>query len=383
MRIFKDDIILSEKQEEVLSSAPNSIIIGSAGTGKTLLAAKLAIKLHKENKSVCLIVYTKSLSSFIEGYLKDYPIKVFYEFEWFYKRYDSNFDVIIIDEFQDFSLKSIKEISLKSNNGIYLLGDLEQKLFDVDLYNNARTINEESLESLIQDNFKLIELKENFRIPKEKVEIVNLIFNEVNNSSNQINKTTTEGKHKLILNMIELVHLKKSIISNNIESEKTIVKNFKTEESESEWIVDFIKNSNYENIGILFPTNSAQIPILSKKLSENGIINGYKDKYNNTLSFRNPTNVNLITIHSSKGLEFDCVILPFLSSHNLIDKYQYLNQTNNLFYVAITRTKNQLVITYTDQAFEMLLKLKGFSKEFEIKEDTDNPIIFNDEAFNP
>jgi ATP-dependent exoDNAse (exonuclease V) beta subunit len=50
-----------------------------------------------------------------------------------------------------------------------------------------------------------------------------------------------------------------------------------------------------------------------------------------------------MTIHSSKGLEFDCVILPFsnyVNEHNEVHSY-------NLPYVALTRSSHQIIITYS------------------------------------
>jgi len=45
--------------------------------------------------------------------------------------------------------------------------------------------------------------------------------------------------------------------------------------------------------------------------------------------------------HSSKGLEFDCVILPFSSFINS------RMQQENLLYVALTISSKQIIITYT------------------------------------
>jgi superfamily I DNA/RNA helicase len=355
MSIFKDDIILSEKQEEVLTASPNSIIIGSAGTGKTLLAAKLALKLNNTNKSVCLIVYTKTLSKFIRNYFGESSIDVFYQFEWFNQVVKKSYDVIIIDEFQDFSIQSINSFRLSSKQGVYLFGDIEQKLYTNDLYDKNETIKEVEIQGLVKEGFKFYELNENYRIPRDIVEIVVKIFDEVPKSSSE-----SLG----VFDRIQRTkYLKKKILTNNLESEKTLIKHFETKEKEIEWIINFVKNIDHNNIGILFPTNN-DIQLLSHVFTENGIVNGYKDKNYITINFNNDKNINLMTIHSSKGLEFDCVILPFFKDENLV----HLDSIDgaNIIYVALTRTKKQIVITYHGDFMMQLAKLKEISNEFEI-----------------
>lgn len=69
--------------------------------------------------------------------------------------------------------------------------------------------------------------------------------------------------------------------------------------------------------------------------------------------------VNLMTIHSSKGLEFDVVFLvglednifPSPRSLEEIDPARGLEEERRLFYVAITRAKNDLIISYCEQRF--------------------------------
>ncbi len=66
----------------------------------------------------------------------------------------------------------------------------------------------------------------------------------------------------------------------------------------------------------------------------------------------NDDSVTLMSIHSAKGLEFDCVYVVgleeelFQSSRNTDDR-QNLEEERRLFYVAITRAKQKLFLTYT------------------------------------
>ena len=59
--------------------------------------------------------------------------------------------------------------------------------------------------------------------------------------------------------------------------------------------------------------------------------------------------INIMTVHASKGLEFDCVFLPDLISgyfpgNSAADDSNNLEEERRLFYVALTRAKNNLYL---------------------------------------
>ena len=66
--------------------------------------------------------------------------------------------------------------------------------------------------------------------------------------------------------------------------------------------------------------------------------------------------VNLLTLHSAKGLEFDCVfiagcedgILPYSLFE---DKNCDIDEERRLFYVGMTRARNQLYLTHAQSRF--------------------------------
>jgi len=64
--------------------------------------------------------------------------------------------------------------------------------------------------------------------------------------------------------------------------------------------------------------------------------------------------VTVMTMHSSKGLEFDTVFLPYMSSKNIPMGKADLEEEKRLFYVASTRAKHDLYITYTDTKSEVV-----------------------------
>lgn len=349
---FKINVDWSDVQLKVIQSLPNTIIKGPAGSGKTLLALYKAIYYSEKGKSTALIVFTKSLRTFI----KDFFIKkgidkvnVFYEREWSLK-FSKAYDIIIIDEFQDFSIEDIQSIIAKANEGVFIFGDDEQKLYAKNL-NKEKTITLEQL--VIQTKFTVIYLNINYRIPKQIVDLINDIY------------TYTEGKKISeipVLNQI-LLHLrrtynKKSLSNYRTNTEKAEVKQFNDSSEQLEWLSQFlVTNEVYKNIGVLFKQNDSKsndyvsdgkskeerLPGILETfnyLNSNGIVLGYKYYNEDLLNFKEKTNINLLTVHSAKGLEFDCVILPFYSLKNK-------NYNMNIPYVAFSRCTNRLIILYS------------------------------------
>jgi superfamily I DNA/RNA helicase len=236
-------------------------------------------------------------------------------------------DYVIIDEAQDFSIQDIINFQKSSMKGMFIFADENQRLYDKTLKNET-TLTVLKLRQAV--NFPIIKLNHNYRISRS---IVDLICNFYPNSS--LNSNLFDSGHK-----------------------PTFIK-FNTPIQELEYIKTYIIENTNEDIGILLKQNRTseegtykanrntkkiKIPgILETKdfLSSSGIEIGYKNEREDNLVFSNNTNVNVMTYHSSKGLQFDTVILPFSN---------ILNSHSNLCvnYVGMTRSKSKLIVTYSD-----------------------------------
>jgi len=71
---------------------------------------------------------------------------------------------------------------------------------------------------------------------------------------------------------------------------------------------------------------------------------------NNKSLSNNDTQVNIMTFHSSKGLEFDTVIIPHVNEgfvpHKKSHSSDSVEEERRLFYVAMTRARTNLYISY-------------------------------------
>jgi DNA polymerase III epsilon subunit family exonuclease len=103
--------------------------------------------------------------------------------------------------------------------------------------------------------------------------------------------------------------------------------------------------------------------------------------YNSQDDIRDVNAVNLLTIHSAKGLEFPVVFVSGVEKGNLPSFYSVreqgelrqkkLDEQRRLFYVALTRAKQQLFVTYVDKRGEFDKKRSQFLVELGVEADED------------
>jgi len=317
----------TETQKKVLLSEPDIIISGCAGSGKTLLACHIAMR-HSENKKVAILVYTKALRTFIRDYIDSFGennISVIYEYEWRLRNFPK-YELIIVDEFQDFSLNDISNAIACSLNGVYLFGDIEQKLYKEN-FQKEKILKFDNL--IAKTNFEHIKLIENFRISEENKNLIAALYE----GNSLKNSTFSTGAKPNILRFENVI-------------------------DELNWLKEFLQtNTLYKNIGVLLKRNDTfkgcyycrkrlrkdniyGIMDLQKYFKENNIESSYKHNGTDNLDFSKEVNINIMTYHSSKGLQFDCVILPF---SNFVNDNGTINQP----YVGLTRASKQIIITYS------------------------------------
>jgi DNA helicase-2/ATP-dependent DNA helicase PcrA len=130
-----------------------------------------------------------------------------------------------------------------------------------------------------------------------------------------------------------------AIIPMERHGEPPLVKGFDSNAAEVEEIKKMIrdfKNSEYQSLGIICKTQD-QAEFLFSHLKSPGIHLLTPDSTSFTRG------VIIATIHLSKGLEFDEVIVPFVSERNFktdVDK--------SMLYIACTRAMHSLTLTYSN-----------------------------------
>ena len=241
------------------------------------------------------------------------------------------YSYIIIDEYQDTSRSKyllIKAIIDKFNVKIMAVGDDYQSIYsfngcDLSLFLKFKKLFNKS---------KIIKLKNTYRNPNDIVEISKRFIAK---NRNQITKSLKSNKY--INNSLNIVY-----INNEEEALNKII-------------------SKYDNIMVIGRNNKD--------------IDKYKDKsFNKDITF--------LTAHSSKGLEKENVIilnviddnLGFPNKINNNDIFSYLADFNQLeeerrlFYVAITRAKNKVIIFTKKNKESVFVKelIKDYKRKIKI-----------------
>lgn len=225
--------------------------------------------------------------------------------DFHFKLYVNNlFDYIFIDEFQDTSTNQYKIIKYLKNKDNYLfaVGDPDQSIY------NFRGANEKVIFNYLND----------FKAYKYEM-LIN--YRSVSEIINKANKLISFNKRKL----------PKKLISNNEEKGTLLINYFKDQQSELNYLIKTIKSISkrgikFNEIAILY-RNNYQVNKIKKEFFKHYIFD-----------------VNLLTIHQSKGLEFKVVFIIGLNEGILPMYKSEINEERRLFYVAITRAKEELYL---------------------------------------
>ncbi|NBA77745.1 hypothetical protein GOQ04_19465 [Emticicia sp. ODNR4P] len=313
---------LTPDQQRAVDETNPLALSGGPGTGKSVVSLWRHIRNHSTGvKNSLLLTYTKTL----EHYLKVSASTQNMNAGRCISRFDKNpnefvgYQEIIIDEGQDI-IQSKFERFFNYSNHISYGADERQSVY----------IGRERLEELLNwfntdPRFQFnvpITLNRNFRNSKEILLFTRSVFPNYMIPQNTINGATTTNL--------------KPILKLNVGWDA---------EEQVNVIIDIVNDfqSDTHNIAILVPT----VKMVEKYYQQmRNNLDGSIDvtKYQNELdTFEGFSGIHITTFKSSKGTEFDTVIIPEF------DRYNWFMQnghtvTENDYYVAFTRTKTNLFL---------------------------------------
>jgi len=265
-----------------------------------------------------------------------------------------NFDYVLIDEYQDVNASQIELVNLLNAPNMFCVGDPSQSIF------GWRGSDIKFIMDFEQDyvDSEVIFLTKNYRSKKLIVDFMNLAIKKLNMPD------------------LEPVNLDEGFMK---------LLNFKNEEEEHLFILQAILGADVprEEIFVLARTNKS-LNEFSKLLKQNNVPHVVKSDEQLKKIDAKQGEVTLATVHAIKGLEADLVFVMGCNSMNFpcktsehpvaelikLEDYDKEEEERRLFYVAVSRAKEKLVMTYSGKnptyfiSSEMkLLAEKGYVKK--------------------
>ena len=320
-------------------------IRGFPGSGKSVLLAYALKRIKKidKNASVVVVVFTRSMIQMFKEAFREMQLSAnivtFYEF----MKSRDHYDYILTDEVQDLVPSVLRAMRDRADH-IIVAGDENQSIYERDPIFGEATVSPYEIQQILSSTSFSLNIIH--RLSSYIISAINRFLPNLNIFSSRRDLTTSTTQIRLCE------------ARNTTEEVKYIMQ-------------EGVKASNSgQSAAILLPTRNDIIcfantalrnegkPEWQERLDKYGKVDfwalnsylssqGLKLKYvgNGVGEFNaSDRKVVIMTYHSSKGLDFDNVFLPFMNSSLFIVP----NETRSkiLFMVAMTRSKNNLYITY-------------------------------------
>nr|WP_320999884.1 3'-5' exonuclease [Bacteroides intestinalis] len=321
---FPPQISLTPSQRAAVDEVGAISLGGGPGTGKSFVSLWRHIINHSKEEATRsqLLTYTKTLAYYLRMMSaqenEDAGNHVDTVKDWVFN-HPANRDEFIIDEAQDVELSTYSKLNEYSKILSYGADDRQS------LYSTGSSFNE--LRRLYPNN-KLCILDENFRNSKCILDFSRYAFTSIPILQDEIDSCQEDG-------FLPTMY----ITANNPQKQESQIISIINELQQS------VTNPDLFNIGILAPFASSSNPYGVTYTAEyyyNLLASRFDCSfYDNMQSFDPMKNIHITTFKSSKGLEFDAVILIGFDSY--INSSIRVNNQND-FFVAASRAKRYLFI---------------------------------------
>lgn len=323
-------------------------ISGGPGTGKSVISLWRHIRNYSaETKESLLLTYTRSLEKYFVEAIKSEADHAQNEEDklkllkaannvnrtyWWLFHQPVPRKEIIIDEAQDVEQNNYEIINELSNSISYTCDD-EQILFPDHLTTESK------LKEIFPSNKQYL-FDENFRNTFEILHFAKALFNK-----------------KLIYQYILETQLEK----NRQGPKPTLIITNGNLENQKQYILEILSkySSDTHNIAILLPNGQAVDDYFNFLQNQDIAVT----RYYNGIPNIEIGNIHITTFKSSKGLEFDTVIIPGFDKFGMIDGVI----TESDYYVAITRTRSNLFL-FSPAIPDFLERLDNQKQTYNIEE---------------
>lgn len=364
----------------------NVYVSGFPGSGKSvcLLYAAKTIREKAPRATILFVEFTHSLIKMIEAALSQLnltDIKVVTYAKFAKQHYSRHYDFIICDEVQDMSAVLLKLMKQRARR-VIVGGDPHQSIYEV-MPSGEPTVGPDEMKRILTP--ACFELTIIHRLNKFVIRAINSFMPEMHMLAEKVSMTK---RHKpvYVWRCVDRTDEVKRIMN-----EATAALNFGRSVA-----ILFPTHSKIENFvnTCLEATGKPQFDFSQDRQFGNrnyGLLNEHLEKQG--IPMQSITNgygslvtdsdkIILSTYHSSKGLDFDKVFMPFCNQNwNSQDS----ENDPRLFMVAMTRSRDELTLSFTvemNRYIRQFLNNPGACQFIDFKDKAKGPGLFNNNPDN-
>lgn len=367
--------------DNITKNQDNTWIQGFAGSGKSVVLVHSLVNIINNNPSatVCIIVFTNSLVEMFKAGLEELKVPTSHNgkrniFITTYHKFiqkEMKFDYIFCDEVQDMTRSVLENIKNRTLKQLIVAGDSNQSIYDKDPNSKEFVVDVNEIGNLTSSEPYLLETIH--RLTKSIVEAVSSLLPNLNILSAKQNRTDTDVSVRLAKGQDKKQECEYILeeANNALSADQSVVILLPYHDTIEKFINLVLEIKNIAPWDAQQNLNQYNRPDYSKlhnylkqyDLNIEYLGNGYGDLYN----ANNQNKIIIMTYHSAKGLDFDNVFLPFLSTGTFYNSF-----SKTLFMVGMTRSKKNLYLTYSETKHQYLDSIKSNCKEIDINNNSND-----------
>lgn len=345
--------------DNVNIESENMWIKGFPGSGKSVLLVYTVKRILARNPSasIAVVVFTRSLVEMFETAFRELNVRVQVVTANSFAKTHDVYDYVLCDEVQDLSASMVR---LMRNHGRHLIiaGDPNQSIYENDLVFRAEpTVRPQELPTILGG--REFELNIIHRLTRSIINAVQQLVPNMNILSAKVDLTKQDTQIRLC----EATSQNEEVKYVMQEARKAVEHGYSSGVLMSgiQSVLSFINTMlELEGKSMWVPTlnqwGKPDMGALNRYLASQGIPLQYVGNGYGNLNLVEKK-ITLMTYHSAKGLDFDNVFLPFCNAGLYLANNEGIAKT--LFMVGMTRSRNNLYITYHGYASDYLNAFRG------------------------
>lgn len=351
--------------ENVDINQRNVWIKGFPGSGKSVLLAYTIKKIKRQtpSASIVVVVFTHSLITMFKAAFREMGVNVEVVTYFDFMKSPRRYDYILSDEVQDLTPTVLREMNNRGKH-VIVAGDENQSIYETAPRTNENTVSPSQINSLI--NSREFSLNIIHRLTSSIIDAVNKFLPNLNifAARRDMSKQSTQVRVCEAQNFDEEVKYILKEGRNAVNNGYTVGVLIPTGKA----IIAFVNSAlRQEDKSEWTPTTNRWGGIDFSDLNDHFNRCGVQMQYvgNGTGNFSEESKkITIMTYHSSKGLDFDSVFIPGLNRNLFITYNSDLSRT--LFMVAMTRSRNNLYLTYSGYKHDYLQKFSSDCNSIDI-----------------